>query len=232
MRSIPWLFVLGCGSGGAKPAAPPAAPTPPATPAPAAPATPAPPATPTCTPGQVLEGNACKDVATTLHGLRWEIPCKPHKGGDACDAAIEKPVKTETLGGTAGTTYEVALHFRGVVEQESYKGGTADNLWYTGGKPADGAYNIYELQISDPAQTYYLNAGKSGIRHCQLLDYEKTVQIATGAKVTLMADAQDHRLITNHDDKNQPIVVPDVPPAPQPFDGQFIQMDVVSVKAR
>lgn len=177
----------------------------------------------------MLDGNACKDVATSLQGLRWEIPCKPHKGGTDCTVAVDKPVKTATLAGAPGTTYDVSLHFRGAVEQNEYKGGSGDGLWYTGGKSNNGNYNIYELQISDPAQTYFLNAGRSGIRHTWPLDYEKTLEVAAGATVTLSADAQDHKQITNQDDKGKPVIIPDVPPAPEPFDGQFIQMDVTKV---
>jgi len=226
MKKLVFVAIAGCGGGKAKPAAPPPAPAP--APAPVAQAEPAPPP-PTCTPGQVLDGNECKDVASSLQGLRWEMPCKPHKGGDTCGAAVEKPTKSATLAGAKGTTYDVTLHFRGEVEQNSYKDGSAEDLWYTGGKSASGSYNIYELQISDPAQTYFLNAGKAGVKHTWPLDYEKTLKMAAGATVTLSADAQDHTLITNQDDKKKPIVVADVPPAPAPFDGQFIQMDVTKV---
>ncbi len=226
MKKLVFVVIAGCGGGKAKPAAPPPAPEP--APAPVAKAEPAPPP-PTCTPGQILDGNECKDVATSLQGLRWEIPCKPHKGGDTCTTAVDKPVKTAQLAGAQGTTYDVTLHFRGVVEQDAYKGGTAEDLWYTGGKSASGSYNIYSLQVSDPPQTYYLNAGKDGIRHTWPLDYEKTVKMAAGATVTLAADAQDHKQITNRDDKGKPVIVPDVPPAPEAFDGQFIQMDVTKV---
>lgn len=226
MKKLVFVAIAGCGGGKAKPAAPP--PAPPPAPAPVATAEPAPPP-PTCTAAQILDGNECKDVAGSLQGLRWEMPCKPHKGGDTCGAAVDKPVKSATLAGAKGTTYDVTLRFRGEVEQDDYKGGSGDGLWYTGGTSKSSSYNIYKLEISDPPQTYYLNNGKSGIRHTWPLDYEKTLKMAAGATVTLSADAQDHTLITNQDDKKKPIVVPDVPPAPESFDGQFIQMDVTKV---
>ena len=37
------------------------------------------------------------------------------------------------------------------------------------------------------------------------------------------------REIPNVDDQGNPIVVPEISPAPLPYDGQFIQVDVVAV---
>ena len=61
------------------------------------------------------------------------------------------------------------------------------------------------------------------------IDYQKTIRVPGGATVTLSADAQDGNLVSSTDDKGKPLVIPAVPPAPAPFDGQFIQMDVVSL---
>ena len=179
--------------------------------------------------GALVRGCACNsDVAASLQGLRWEMPCKPQHA-DICEAVVDKPVKTATLGGDTSATYDVTLRFRGVVEQEAYEGGTADSYWYVGGHAADTNWNIYELRISAPPQVFYLNAGKARIGYVFALDYKKTIQIRGGATVTLTADAQDHRLIANIDDHAKPVIVAGVPPAPAAFDGQFIQMDVESV---
>jgi len=167
-------------------------------------------------------------VAGALHGLRWEMPCV--KKGTTCAAAIPRPIKSTRLGGDANHIYSVTLQFRGVVEQQSYAGGTKNGLWYSGGRSANSAYNIYKLEITDPPQTYYLNAGRAGIRRCWLIDYVQTVRIRGGAEIILSADAQDGRLIGNVDGQGNPIIVPGVPPSPQPYNGQFIQMDVLSVK--
>lgn len=234
-----WLVsvgtIVGCG-GGSSPSPVGPQPTPVAdeqpAPAPTAPApteAPKPPPPPTCTAAQILEDSNCVDVAVELQGMRWEMPCKPHKPkADACGAATEKQERSVTLGGTAGVAYDVTLRFRGVVEQMSYTGGTAEDSWYIGGKPANKAYNVYALVASAPAQRYFLNAGKAGIRRTFAIDYTKTIRVEGGAKLTLTADAQDGQLITNHDERKQAITVADAPPT-EPFDGQFIQMDVVSV---
>jgi hypothetical protein len=168
------------------------------------------------------------DVAASLQGLRWEMPCKPQHG-DICESTEMKYVKTATLAGSTSSTYDVTLRFRGVVEQNTYAGGSADAYWYVGGHSADGNFNIYELRISAPPQVFYLNAGKAGIANVFPIDYQKTIRMQGGATVTLTADAQDGRLIANYNNKGEPVIVPDVAPAPKPFDGQFIEMDVVSV---
>ena len=177
--------------------------------------------------GGSLSGQA-KVVAGSLHGLRWEMPCK--NKGITCTAAIPRPVKTTYLGGDLNHTYSVTLRFRGVVEQQSYTGGKKDGLWYIGGRSNNSNYNIYKLEITDPPQTYYLNAGRVGIRRCWLIDYVKTIRIRGGAKIILSADAQDGVLIGNIDGQGKPIIVPGVPPAPLPYNGQFIQMNVLEVK--
>ena len=185
----------------------------------------------TCAPGQVKEGGACRDVAAALQGLRWEMPCKPGHQGPFCSAAVQKPVVTATLAGDPSRQYDVTLRFRGVVEWENYTGGTSEAPWYVGGRPNNGLYNIYQLGISAPAQVFYLNAPRDNdsLGRVWSIDYLKTIRVQGGATVTLAADAQDGNLVSNTDEKGQPLVIPEVPPAPAPFDGQFIQMDVVSV---
>ncbi len=172
------------------------------------------------------------DVAAALQGLRWEMPCTPGQAGPYCDAAVQKPLVTATLAGDPARQYDVTLRFRGVVEWETYAGGTSEKPWYIGGHPDNGVFNIYRLAISAPAQVFYLNApgANDSLAPVRSIDYQKTIRVQGGATVTLSADAQDGRLCSNIGDNLKPLVIPGVPPAPAPFDGQFIQMDVVSVK--
>jgi hypothetical protein len=122
----------------------------------------------------------------------------------------------------------VTLRFRGVIELKTYNGGTQDGYFLVGGSDNGDGWNVYELDVSDPPGHYFLNAGSSGIYRVWLLDITKTIPVAAGASVTLKADAKDNAIIRNTDGTN-PIVVPGVPPAPEPYNGQFIQMDVISV---
>jgi hypothetical protein len=163
--------------------------------------------------------------------LRAELPCTG-PGGD--------PISCQTntidndLGdfwGEVGSSYDVTIRVRGVVEQKAYTGSTeVDGLWANGGTPDGSTFNIYKLQISSPAQTYYLNYGESFIGRSFALDIQKTVIVDEGAIVELVADAGgDVYQILNRDDGEDPIVIPGIPPAPDAFDGQFIQIDILSV---
>jgi hypothetical protein len=169
------------------------------------------------------------DVRTSLNGLRWQIPCGAGGGPYYCDCQDPVPVST-VLEGPTGTTYDVTLRFRGVVELKSYSGGKNDgSFWQEGGTPGSDPYNIYRLEISSPYQIYYLNRGTSGLEYTSLIDYTKTIRMAVGATVTLTAQAIDGYEIRNRDNSGNPIVVNGVPPAPGNYNGQFIQMDVVNV---
>jgi hypothetical protein len=188
-----------------------------------------------CKPGYSGDGITCTDVAAGLSGLRWELPCGADLGGHVCAATTATSMTT--LKGEAGKTYNVTLRFRGVVEQRTYTGGAIDGYWVAGApaQTSGDAFNIYQLGVSSPAQTFYLNAGMSSIYRCFVIDYQETIAMAAGATVTLTADAVDGHEIENLDmttDPANPIIVPGVPPAPAAYNGQFIQMDVLSVVAQ
>ena len=57
------------------------------------------------------------------------------------------------------------------------------------------------------------------------IDYTKTIEIEGGATLTFHGNGQNGQRITNF----LKLVVPEVPPAPQPFNGQFIQLNVIDV---
>jgi len=188
----------------------------------------------TCLPGYEGDGMSCMDVAVSLDGLRWELPCLVHTTAELCTTPGGPVVVSATLAGAAGTTYDVTLRFRGVVEPKTYTGGTRDGFWQEGGAPAADTANIYSLEVSDPAGVFYVNAGTtrpSTDLYCDALDFTRTVPMSAGAAVTLSAAPLDALQILNRDMSGAALVIPDVPPAPAAFDGQFVQMDVLSVTA-
>lgn len=183
----------------------------------------------TCKAGYIGDGGTCLDVAAALSGLRWSIPCSATLSALVCSCADPAPVST-VLGGAAGASYDVTLRFRGVVEQKSYMGGQQDGgFWQVGGAPAGDTYNVYALNISSPSQTYYLNRGASSITRCWVLDYTQTVRVAAGASVSLTAEVRDGQQISNQDGAGTPLRVDGVSTTPDPYAGQFIQMDVVGI---
>lgn len=169
----------------------------------------------------------------TLDGLRWEMACSGATSNPLVCVASGPSTDSKRLGGAAGQDYSVTLRFRGVVEEKTYVGGTKQASWHEGGTPGADGFNVYKLEISSPPQTYYLNSGVSERYRCVSLDYSRTVTITAGATVTLSADPVDLNQIRNVDeDGATPLRVPDVAPYPDAYDGQFIQMDVLSVVPR
>jgi hypothetical protein len=181
-----------------------------------------------------------KKHASSLDGYRWEFPCKdampdnPKQGADCVSGLVTGDPKTtdnfkteKTFGGDKGKHYKVTIRFRGVVEPMMYKNGKQDgDYFYIGGEPDNGTYNIYKIDISSPKSHYYLNRQDKVGHKIFTIDYTKTIDIDGGASITLLGDGQNGRLISNF----AKLTVPDLKPAPKPFNGQFVQMDVVSVE--
>ena len=181
-----------------------------------------------------------KSPADSIDGFRFEFPCKapmpknPKKGADCFSALVKgDPKKTDnftskkTFGGEKGKRYKVTLRFRGVVEPMMYKGGErVGEYFYIGGEKNNGTYNIYQISVSSPKSHYFLNRQDKVGHKVFTIDYTQTIEIDGGAKITLHGDGQNGRLISNF----KKLVVKNVAPAPKPYNGQFIQVDVVEVK--
>jgi hypothetical protein len=186
--------------------------------------------------------NPLKAVAASIDGFVFKFPCqgempeKPKKGADALSALVPPggdPKKTDNFtaekkfGGEKGKRYAVTLRFRGVVEPMMYKNGKADgDLFYVGGEPNNGTYNIYKITVSAPASHYFLNRQDAVGHRIFTIDYTKTIEIEGQATVTFFGDGQNGHLISNYDKLTVPGVSPEIK---QPFHGQFIQVDVVDV---
>lgn len=180
-----------------------------------------------------------KAVAAALHGYRFEFPCQdpmpenPKPGADGISARATKDPATNDqftderqFGGQPGKRYQVTLRVRGVVEPMMYKDGQrVGEYFYIGGAPNNATYNIYQLSVSAPAQHYFFNRQDKVGHKIFTIDYTVTIEIEGGAKLTLHGNGQNGRMITNY----AKLVVPEIPPAPQPYNGQFIQLDVVEV---
>jgi hypothetical protein len=181
-----------------------------------------------------------KKPGSSLDGYRFQFPCKgtmpekPKKGA-GCQSALVKgdPFKTDNFkkvvnfGGKAGKTYEVTLRFRGVVEPMMYKNGKMDgDYFYIGGEPNNRTYNIYKIDIASPKSHYFLNRQDRVGHRIFTIDYTQTIEIEGGSEITLSGDGQNGKLISNFAQH----VVPEIAPAPKPYHGQFVQIDVVKVE--
>ncbi len=188
---------------------------------------------------QVKKSSAADQPGAAIDGVRFSFPCKNAmpdnpKEGENCDSALVTgdPAKTDNFtiekkfGGQPGKRYQVKLRFRGVVEPMKYKGGKqVGEYFYIGGEGDDKTYNIYKLAISSPESHYFLNRQDATGHKIFSIDYTQTVEIDGGATVTFYGNGQNGKMISNF----KKLVVPDVEPAPKPFNGQFIQVNVIDV---
>ncbi len=179
-------------------------------------------------------------IGASIDGYRFEFPCKdpmpenPKEGADGASGLVKGDPKTtdnftakKTFGGEPGKRYKVTLRFRGVVEPMMYKGGKqVGDYFYIGGEKNNNTYNVYQISVSSPESHYFLNRQDKVGHQIFTIDYTQTIEIDGGATITFHGDGQNGRLITNF----KKLVVPDVAPAPLPYNGQFVQVNVVDVK--
>jgi hypothetical protein len=171
-------------------------------------------------------GSPVSATMAALDSLRVEVPCGNHSGA-GCDAGANN--NAVSVDGDGGTVYAVTLRVRGVVEQNSYQNGSQTGFFYEGGAPDNGGWNEVRLDVSAPMAHYFLNAGVSGVLNCFLIDYQITIPIAGAATVGLTNDAKDGTQVINQDEIGQPISVPNIMGLAQPYDGQWVQLDVIAV---
>ncbi|QDU96121.1 hypothetical protein [Lignipirellula cremea] len=178
--------------------------------------------------------------AQPIDGYRFAFPCaspapeNPQEGAGCLSGLVKGDPNTtdnfttvKTFGGEPGKRYQVTLRFRGVVEPMMYKNGKqVGEYFYIGGEKNNATYNVYQISISSPESHYFLNRQDKVGHKIFTIDYTQTIEIDGGATVTFHGDGQNGRLISNF----KKLVVEDVPPAPDAYNGQFIQVDVVDVK--
>lgn len=178
-------------------------------------------------------GGGASSSGSALDGFRIEIPCIDHFETNAChtlpaDAVISR---TLTFGGTPGTTYEVTLRVRGLVEAKPITGGTGDSWFVVGGTANDNAHETaLKLSVASPAQHYFFNKHEVMGDVLYKVDYMAKIKVEGGSSITFTANdivpAGDQGDIASNWNLQ---VVEGIPPAPLPFDGQFVQFNVVSV---
>ena len=99
--------------------------------------------------------------------------------------------------------------------------------FYVGGEPNNKTYNIYKIDVASPKGHFFLNRQDRVGHRIFTIDYEKTIEIDGGSKITLSGDGQNGKLISNF----SKLVVPGLKSVAQPYHGQFIQLDVLKVEA-
>jgi hypothetical protein len=188
--------------------------------------------------------------AGEMNGYRWELPCEDPNLRDTCawdpallEGAIDDPMYTlhredvVVFGGDPSVVYDVEIRIRGLSEPKDFSGGEVQaEHFQIGGTPGTNDYNIYSITVEEPMNVYTVNRNEMGTGHYTfVMDYTVTIPIHGGTMVTMAMMDPNNQAIANPGGASgsvDPFVVPEIPPFPDPFYGQFIQMDVVSVVAR
>lgn len=192
------------------------------------------------------DGAGESDVAKPLDGLRIDDPCTGTPAttdGATCNHVMLtnnqfKAAKEVSVAGTPGTSYDVTLRIRGVVEPSNISGGTRpntatfsykDQMWrkepFTiGGTVQQADYQQWHIRVASPAQDYYLNDYQKAGHFIFKLDYQVTIEVAANSKVTLDCSDSNERMIDNYEKYS----LDGIPGSTNL--GQFLQLNVVSVK--
>jgi hypothetical protein len=188
--------------------------------------------------GGASGGSSSLSIAAELDQFRLECPCidADHFGAnksDNCDqtAAVDRQTHVKTLGGDPNVLYDVKLRVRGNTEPNTYTGGKLEqNRFYIGGQTSTPGYTAYMLSVDQPKQVYFFNYNPTTGHIHFLLDYEVVIPMQGGTRVTFEVNGgksvPDGHGVSNREE----LVVPDIAPAPAPFNGQLVQFDVVSVQ--
>jgi len=155
-----------------------------------------------------------------LSGQQWLMPCDGPLAGTLCPT--HDVMSQVIVGGDPAQTYTLTVRIRGVMERGVYAGGTPQGAWYVGGATTSTFLTVATLDVSAPAQHYFLNNVASGGE--QPFDYQALLPITGGAAVTLSMSALDGQEIAT-----STTVLLGVTTNPSPYPGQFAQIDVVGV---
>jgi hypothetical protein len=181
--------------------------------------------------------------AKDLNGLFIDAVCDPATPTPLAMMAtclhpmgMQRIDKQVTFGGMPGTTYAVKLRVRGIWEPTKIQDGQRpyDKVPFTVGgmlPPGTGSsdaisYQQYSIQVSEPKQTYWLNDHGYLAHDIHKMDYQATLQIAGGSRVTVTMNDGNEREIANWT-KDYFEGVP--PYDTKPSLGQSLRLDVVSV---
>jgi len=153
------------------------------------------------------------------------------------DTCLHKQLHEEsfTFGGKGGTVYDVTLRIRGIFEPTTITGGNTpdpENPYFkVGGAVSTPDYSRWEIEISEPKQTYWLNHYPSVGHTIYKEDFEATIAVATGATVVIrVADSNDREIDNGKTGPDRQQIIAGVVDHPLP--GQMLRLDVIRVKAR
>jgi hypothetical protein len=115
---------------------------------------------------------------------------------------------------------DTCLHER--VHEQSFK---------FGGTVSTPDWSHWEIEVSEPRQTYWLNHYPSVGHTIYKQDFEATIAVAAGATVIIrVTDGNDRQIDNGKSGPDRQQIIPGVVDTPLP--GQMLRLDVVRVKTR
>ncbi|HEY6181237.1 MAG TPA: hypothetical protein VIW67_03270 [Terriglobales bacterium] len=139
------------------------------------------------------------------------------------------------FGGKGGTVYDVTLHIRGIFEPTTVTGGEAPDsehpYFKVGGTVSTADWSHWEIEVSEPTQTYWLNHYPAVGHKIYKEDFEETIAVAAGATVVIrVTDGNDRQIDNGKTAPDRQQIIAGV--VDQPLAGQMLRLDVVRVKAK
>ncbi len=140
-----------------------------------------------------------------------------------------------TVGGKAGTVYDVTLRIRGIFEPTTITDGDTpdpDHPYFkVGGTVSTPDWSHWEIEVLEPKQTYWLNHYSSVSHTIYKEDFEATITVAAGAIVVIrVADGNDRQIDNGKSGADRQQTIAGVVDSPLP--GQMLRLDVIRVRAR
>ena len=140
-----------------------------------------------------------------------------------------------TIGGKAGTVYEVTLRIRGIFEPTTITGGDTPDpghpYFKAGGTVSTPDWSQWRIEVSEPKQTYWLNHYPSVGHRIYKEDFEATITVAAGSTVVVrVTDGNDRQIDNGKIAPDRQQIIAGV--VDQPLPGQMLRLDIMRVKTR
>lgn len=153
------------------------------------------------------------------------------------DTCLHEQVHKQSFkfGGKSGTVYDVTLRIRGIFEPTTITGGDTPDpqhpYFKVGGTVSTADWSRWEIEVSEPKQTYWLNHYPSVGHTIYKEDFEAAIAVAAGATVVIrVTDGNDRQIDNSKPGPDRQQIIPGV--VDNPLSGQMLRLDVIRVKAR
>ena len=140
-----------------------------------------------------------------------------------------------TIGGKAGTVYDVTLRIRGIFEPTTITGSDTPDpehpYFKAGGTVSTTDWSQWRIEVSEPKQTYWLNHYPSVGHRIYKEDFEATIAVAAGSTVVVrVTDGNDRQIDNGKIAPDRQQIIAGV--VDQPLPGQMLRLDIMRVKTR